>query len=407
MAAIRGVDVRRWSAGLAVALAALAAATAASAGASRDWVVFSVWSGLPVPVGKTLGDLARCGGVWAVRTDGTDLHRLVAGFEPSRPSWSEPLQAVASPDGRSVAVVRFSTTRSERRRIDVLDVETGRIRTVATTPALFPSGVWWSPTGTGFAYLSKQRGRTQLRYVDLAAGTRRLLATALVLDVSFAPDGSRLAAHVFTEDAASVLVLPVTGGAAYGLAADAIAPAWSPDGDKVAFLRPDVDDETYALHVVAPDGSDDRTLATGLLGGRAMLVWTPDSAEVVAPRAPTSARYPGQVNGAAVPTAYALAGGQRTLLGTAALPVGFADGGARFVAIREQLLRGRRSGAENVWTIRVANVGAPGQRIVGVVDEQDVNVNGIPSILPRESRPLGPGPASPRCAATLVRVKSS
>lgn len=399
--------MRRWCAGLVAILAALVAATAASAGGSRDWVVFSVWEGLPVPVGRSLGDLARCAGVWAVRTDGTDLHRLVAGFEPARPGWTDVLQAVASPDGRSVAVVRFAEQGPERRRIDVLDVETGRLRTVATTPVVFPSGVWWSPSGTGFAYLTAQGKRHQLVYADLAAGTRRVLATALVLDVSFAPDGSRLAAHVFANEGASIAILPVTGGAAYRLAPDAIAPAWSPDGASIAFLRPELDTDTYDLHVVAADGSDDRTLATGLLGGRAALVWTPDSAEVVAPRAPSSPRYRGEENGAAVPTAYALAGGQRTLIATAVLPVGFADGGARFVAIRDQLLRSRDGGAESIWTVRVANVGAPGQRIVGVIDEQDVNVNGIPSILPREPRPIGPGPAPTRCAATLVRVKNS
>lgn len=400
--------MRRWCAGLGTILAALVAATAASAGASRDWVVFTVWSGLPVPVGRTLGDLGRCGGVWAVRTDGSELHRLVAGFEPSKPAWGEPLKAVASPDGGSVAILRAREGRGEQLRLDVLDVSTGRARTVATTPLVLPLGVWWTPDGTGLLYLTGDASRTSLVHADLAAGTKRVLvAGGFVLDVSVAPDGTRLAAQVYANDTSSIRIVSLDGGTVYQLAPNAVAPAWAPDGSRVAYLRPDVDESTYELHVIAPDGSGDQTLATGLLGAPGQLVWPPDSTEVVALRKPSRARYPGEENGAGVPTAYALAGGQRTLVGAPALPVGFADGGASFVSIRERLLRGRDGSAESIWTIRVANVGAPGQRIVGVEDEQDVNVSGYPTILPRDAKPLGPGPAPTRCAATLVRVKNA
>jgi TolB protein len=62
-------------------------------------------------------------------------------------------------------------------------------------------------------------------------------------------------------------------------AADEWAPAWSPDGAFLAFSRP-VDPLPSQIHVVRPDGTDERTI-TSLLGAATGPVWSPTGTEIV------------------------------------------------------------------------------------------------------------------------------
>ena len=164
-------------------------------------------------------------------TDGSDPQTVVELAAPGA-------GVAVSPDGRTVAVAVQTTPA----RIEIVDLASGR-----STPVPMPG--------------------------DLQAGNQ----------ISWSPDSDEIVFPGFKESGAEhVVVAPVDGNVARALRVIDVGlgkwwPAFSPTGDTISFVAVDKVAGTGTIHLMAPDGSDLRTLDTPSLGSEpGAVTWSPD-----------------------------------------------------------------------------------------------------------------------------------
>ncbi|MDQ3957654.1 MAG: hypothetical protein M3273_04955, partial [Actinomycetota bacterium] len=120
---------------------------------------------------------------------------------------------------------------------------------------------------------------------------QRVLAENAHHGGTWSPDGTRIAYGGRT----GIYVVSADGDSPALLIAPGFSPAWSPDGTQIAYVL--VDGAGAHLRVMAPDGSNQRTLTdiTGYLVG---LAWSPDGSALAFIRGEGSARPQVEVIGA-------------------------------------------------------------------------------------------------------------
>jgi tricorn protease len=157
------------------------------------------------PDGKKVAFVAR-GEVFAASAkDGGDAARVTSTSEiEAQPTWA--------PDSRRLAYV---SRRGAGQQIYLYDFSTS-VETAITSGAATDISPVFSPDGKSVAYL---RDRKELRVVDLAARSDRVLASATFADTIdtprpvWSPDGKWLATFVVgTKSFTNVELVPVTGG---------------------------------------------------------------------------------------------------------------------------------------------------------------------------------------------------
>jgi eukaryotic-like serine/threonine-protein kinase len=146
-----------------------------------------------------------------------------------------------------------------------------------------------SPDGKMLAYVRGIDGKQDL-YVSRLSGGEHLRLTndgTQKDDPQFSPDGEKIVfvRHDANSNQSELCVIPALGGNLVPLLPWAENPAWSPDGSRLAFIsrKPG---ETETLVISASDGSDARTILKGddvyPFFGRA--TWSPDGKLVAASR---------------------------------------------------------------------------------------------------------------------------
>lgn len=150
------------------------------------------------------------------------------------------------------------------------------------------------PTAEGLIAFSSFREGTHGIYAIALEGTGvRRLASNTAADSAWSPDGRQIAflrdgttadadcrecidLYVMDADGSNQRRLTRTGGGGYG------GPAWAPDGNLIAFDRcdggVDADEDSCAVHVIAPDGSGLRRVTPYGLDGEP--VWSPDGKRI-------------------------------------------------------------------------------------------------------------------------------
>jgi Tol biopolymer transport system component len=173
--------------------------------------------------------LPTCADLWIVRSDGTDLRRLVTADVSTR----DRVAAYAwSPSGRSLVYERFA-----RPALAIVDVASGRSRVLRGTTRLGSGDPSWSRRGS--IAFARQRGR--LKGYDLytvRSDGRRLRRVARIHSAArptWSPDGRRIAFLDYVPASGNrwrVMVVRADGSGRrqVGAATTELALDWSPDG---------------------------------------------------------------------------------------------------------------------------------------------------------------------------------
>ena len=235
--------------------------------------------------------------IWVMDSSGRGARRLAFVRDASALSWS--------PDGR---VIAFEANRLGHTEIDLVDPSTGRWRRLPTQ-ADWAGEPAWSPDGHHLAYLVRDTSRTNVRRNEDEPTYHGRVAIANV-------DGAGVRVHAGVHDAFT--------GSAPSWSADgrelvyacgppewgpggpnalhlctvrsddgseprrlrwsisaARFPAWSPDGNEIAYLaREDGDSAESRLRVVSFRGDDDSLIVAGL-ERMSPATWSPDGTQLV------------------------------------------------------------------------------------------------------------------------------
>ena len=176
--------------------------------------------------------------LFSVNPAGGNWTRLVA--NPMRQG-----QATWSPDGRRIAFRGGPDGDSE---IWVVNSDGTGLAKLTDTPNVgtsdrFSSQPAWSPDGSQIAFRSDRRDNNGDIWMMNADGTnvRPLIATAGDERYpAIAPDGGRIAYRSTADGDEEIYVAAIDGSVAIKLTNNAVfdsAPAWSPDGQQLAFER--------------------------------------------------------------------------------------------------------------------------------------------------------------------------
>ncbi|QJA05574.1 hypothetical protein FVE67_01630 [Thermosulfurimonas marina] len=158
-----------------------------------------------------------------------------------------------SPEGRRLAFVAYRQGHPE---IRILDLATGKIRTVAAFPGLNASPVW-SPDGRHLVATLSKDGNPDLYLLDLSGRILRRLTFGQGVNTggSFSPDGRYLAFVSDRTGSPQIYLYDFETGGTRRLTYEGrynVAPRWSPRGDRLVFAGQR--QGRFLLFTVDPEG---------------------------------------------------------------------------------------------------------------------------------------------------------
>ena len=233
--------------------------------------------------------------------DATQKRRLTENLPTTDPAWS--------PDGRQLAFTRNEdvgeSTTFTFDDVFVMDADGSDVRQVtADEEDLWSGQPTWSPDGQELAYVRGESiaSTVSSKYGELyrigldGDGMRPLTTGQPDTDPDWSPDGRRIvfvrgvSLSSFTEANDDLYVLDVDTGQVRQLTHTPqgtfeAAPAWSPDGARIAFVRTtrrSQFDGTASLHVMDRDGTHERRLPTYELFSDSpySVAWSPDGQSI-------------------------------------------------------------------------------------------------------------------------------
>ena len=240
--------------------------------------------------------VAATGELFTISPEGEDLRRLTGGIQAgvgsAGPVLAQPLDLnnyyawpTWSPDGTKIAASRVSLTNGQAQiSLEVIDVESARIRTVYENPVAAeiargaPHYLYWSPDSRYLAFLASDTQKQTLFVLHTSGeGKTEALVTGAPLYYHWSADSSALLIHIRQEvnlarKPFNEMPLPLI--AASG---EFRAPGFSPDGKLFAYI--DTTDAGASLLVTPVNNPDqpETILEVGVLGA---FTWSPNGQEL-------------------------------------------------------------------------------------------------------------------------------
>jgi Tol biopolymer transport system component len=197
--------------------------------------------------------------IWSMKQNGTHEHAIThVGGRATFPDYS--------PDGTRIAFM-MSVPPTAQPDLYVIRADGSGLTRLTDDPA-FDGYPAWSPDGGSLAFVSTRSGIGQVWVMD-AGGSDPVQLTFDLLPKNqlpdWSPDGSRIAYHAGATGVGDIYVMDADGSDQTRLtfaAGSDLGPAWSPTGDRIAFLstRNGSDRELFFMN---PDGSDQRLIHAG------------------------------------------------------------------------------------------------------------------------------------------------
>ena len=242
--------------------------------------------------------------IYKVAADGSRLWDVIVPAPPTGKQAGPMVPFTVSPDGEQVIYASCDYGRSyELARVGVDGTQPQQL----TFNNRFESHPAWSPDGRRIAYLAAAQvsgGASDLRprlYTMAPDGSDvrpvRMAAAAelLPLPPQWSPDSKHIA---YTQrevgGRVGLYTVAVDGGASpQRLSAAVSGASWSPDGTRIAFAKPDPEEDAVALYTIAADGTDLQRVATitgwrphyGAFGPTKawieILAWSPDGSNIL------------------------------------------------------------------------------------------------------------------------------
>jgi WD40-like Beta Propeller Repeat len=227
----------------------------------------------------------------------------------------------------------------------------------------------WSPRRNEVAFGRFTPGRRTLELVLASVGgATRVRSPSFSFGASWLPDGSGL---VFTRRAGSTDVITFVrrdGRGRRDLARNAVAPVVSPDGRRVAFLRPRGGGSiANSLWVVPLRGGPARRLHRPAVDFR-IATWLTPRELLVQLGGRNDVMFDA---GDTVVSIDVETGRQRRFL-TRAFPLSLSPDGRRLLFVRPH------RGNETYYSIRTIGISGRGERLLAVTDEEDLNIGSRP-----------------------------
>jgi len=207
--------------------------------------------------------------MYVVQANGNGLTRVMR--EASQPAFS--------PDGQKIV---FHSWRQDRQRLQVVSAEGGEMADVIIGSQIEDSAPSWSRDGAKIAFASNKEGDRRWRiYVNWLVGTGGPVELRLGESPDWSPEGDKIVHRGCDKrgDNCGLYIMDENGANPTRLTTDASdnAPAWSPDGNQVAFMSArDGNWEIYVLDLANPKP---RRLTTNPAND-GLPAWSPDGQRI-------------------------------------------------------------------------------------------------------------------------------
>ncbi|HET6361285.1 MAG TPA: amidohydrolase family protein [Gemmatimonadota bacterium] len=237
------------------------------------------------------------GELWTLDASGGEARRITDAIRDT----AEVLDPAFSPDGGQVV---FSGEKGGRRGLWLAEIGGGLPRLLSRTPdgEGFDGQAAWSPDGRSVAFAravvqvegQEVSGWSEIALLDVASGDIRSipiegLPERDVRDPAWSPDGARIAfvnAWAQDGDGGRVWSVAAGGGSATPLTREgmrALAPAFSPDGEQLAFLARDSVGrwQVWVIATAAKSASQPRAVTDHRDVAPTRVRWSPDGDELL------------------------------------------------------------------------------------------------------------------------------